>query len=198
MVLLEELSLLQRLTHADYWLMLKINRDWRLPYFDTVALFIREAGFWVPLYVFLFLFITLNFGRRGFWWAAALIGLVALTDLLSSHVIKDVFYRPRPCRDEVMAHKIRFLARTCGMNGSFTSSHATNHFAIAMFLFQTLKASSRWWGLAFIWAGLISYAQVYVGVHYPFDVVGGAVIGSAAGFIAARLFDYQTGLGLAK
>jgi undecaprenyl-diphosphatase len=198
MVLLEELSLFQKLVHADYWLMLKINREWQVPFFDNVALFVREAGFWVPLYVFLLLFITLNFGRKGFWWAVALIGLVALTDLLSSHVIKEVFFRPRPCRDEVMAHEIRFLARTCGMNGSFTSSHATNHFAIAMFLYQTLKGHSRWWGLAFLWAGLISYAQVYVGVHYPFDIFGGALLGSAAGFIAARLFDHQTGLGLTK
>ncbi|HLO81760.1 MAG TPA: phosphatase PAP2 family protein [Chitinophagaceae bacterium] len=198
MVLLEELSLIQKLIHADYAMMLKINRDWHMPFFDTVALFIREATFWVPLYVFLLLFITINYGRKGFWWAVALIGLVALTDLFSSHVVKEVLYRPRPCRDELMAHKIRFLAKTCGMNGSFTSSHATNHFAIATFIYQTMKKTSSWWGIAFIWAGLISYAQVYVGVHYPFDVLGGALIGSLAGFVAARLFNHQTGLGLAS
>jgi undecaprenyl-diphosphatase len=84
------------------------------------------------------------------------------------------------------------------MNGSFTSSHATNHFAIATFIYQTMKKISSWWGIAFIWAGLISYAQVYVGVHYPFDVLGGALIGSLAGFVAARLFNHQTGLGLAS
>jgi undecaprenyl-diphosphatase len=196
MVLLEELSFFQKLVHADYALMLKINRDWQSPLFDTVSLFIRESTFWVPLYVFLLLMATINFGRQGFWWAVALIGLVALTDLLSSHVIKEVLYRPRPCRDEVMAHKIRFLAKTCGMNGSFTSSHATNHFAIAMFMYQTLRSRSSWWGMSFIWAGLISYAQIYVGVHYPADILGGALLGSFAGFIAARLFNHQTGLGL--
>ncbi len=198
MVLLEELSFFQKLVHADYALMLKINRDWHLPLFDTVALFIRESTFWVPLYVFLLLMVTINFGRQGFWWVVALIGLVALTDLLSSHVIKEILYRPRPCRDELMAHKIRFLAKTCGMNGSFTSSHATNHFAIAMFLYQTLRSRSSWWGIAFLWAGLISYAQVYVGVHYPLDIFGGALIGCLAGFAAARLFNHQTGLGLAN
>lgn len=198
MVLLENLGFFQKLVHADYAMMLKLNRDWQVPFFDTVALFIRESTFWVPLYVFLLLFITINYGRKGFWWAVALIGLVALTDLFSSHVVKEVLYRPRPCRDEMMAHQIRFLAKTCGMNGSFTSSHATNHFAIAMFIYQTMKKTSPWWGIAFIWAGLISYAQVYVGVHYPFDVLGGALIGSLAGFVAARLFNHQTGLGLAS
>jgi membrane-associated phospholipid phosphatase len=198
MVLLENLSFIQKLVQADYALMLKLNRDWHAPFFDTIALFIRESTFWVPLYVFLLLFITINYGRKGFWWAVALLGLVALTDLFSSHLVKEMLYRPRPCRDEMMAHKIRFLAKTCGMNGSFTSSHATNHFAIAMFIYQTMKKTSSWWGIAFIWAGLISYAQVYVGVHYPFDILGGALIGSLAGFYAARLFNHQTGLGLAS
>jgi membrane-associated phospholipid phosphatase len=198
MVLLQNPSFFQKLVHADYAMMLKLNRDWQIPFFDTIALFIRESTFWIPLYVFLLLFITINYGRKGFWWAVALIGLVALTDLFSSQVVKEVLYRPRPCRDELMAHQIRFLAKTCGMNGSFTSSHATNHFAIAMFIYQTMKKTSSWWGIAFIWAGLISYAQVYVGVHYPFDILGGALIGSLAGFIAARLFNHQTGLGLAS
>ena len=95
-----------------------------------------------------------------------------------------------------MAHQIRFLAKNCGMNGSFTSSHATNHFAIAMFLYHTLKNTSRLWSLAFLWAAIISYSQVYVGVHYPLDILGGALIGCIFGFITARLFNNQIGLGL--
>ncbi len=198
MLLLEGNGFVQKMLHADYWLMLKINRDWQSPVFDHVSLFIREASFWVPVYVFLFLFIILNFGKQGFWWVLALIGLIALADSLSSHVIKELLYRPRPCRDEIMAHKIRFLAKTCGLNGSFTSSHATNHFAIATFLYHTLKRSTSLWGVGFFWAGIISYAQVYVGVHYPLDVIGGAILGSVLGYFTASLFNNQIGLGLAK
>ena len=87
MVLLEELSLFQKLVHADYAMMLKLNRDWQIPFFDTIALFIRESTFWVPLYVFLLFYITINYGRKGFWWAVALVGLVALTDLCSSQFV---------------------------------------------------------------------------------------------------------------
>lgn len=193
MPLLQQLTFLQQILHADYNLMLKINKDWQFEAFDTIALFIREATFWLPLYTFIVLLAGLNFGKKGFWWIAALIALVSLTDMISSHVIKDWLYRPRPCRDAYMAHQIRFLAKTCGMNGSFTSSHATNHFAIAMFLYQSLKRHSRWWVLAFLWAGLISYAQVYVGVHYPADIIGGALLGMAAGYFAARVFFHQMG-----
>jgi membrane-associated phospholipid phosphatase len=190
------MDLLQDILHLDYALELKINRDWTSPLFDTVALLIREATFWVPLYLFLLLFITFNFGRKGFWWAVGMLSLVAVSDIISSHVIKELLYRPRPCRDAFMAHQIRFLAKTCGLNGSFTSSHATNHFAIATYLYLTLRKLSPYWGLGFLWAALISYAQVYVGVHYPFDVLGGAVLGSFLGYVFARVFDHQIGLGL--
>lgn len=193
MVLLQQLDFFQKILHADYSLMLKINKEWQSPLFDTIALFIRESTFWIPVYVFLIGLAAINFGKRGMVWVLAIVALVGFTDLISSHIIKEWLYRPRPCRDPFMAHQIRFLAKTCGMNGSFTSSHATNHFAIAMFLFQSLRHLSRWWGLAFLWAGAISYAQVYVGVHYPADILGGALLGMMAGYFASRIFFHQMG-----
>lgn len=193
MVLLQSLSFFQQLLHADYALMLKMNREWQWSAFDTLALFLREATFWAPAYVFLILLASINFGKKGWLWIGALVGLVALSDLISSHFIKEWLFRPRPCRDPFMGHQIRFLAKTCGMNGSFTSSHATNHFAIAMFLYQTLKRFSPYWAIAFLWAGLISYAQIYVGVHYPADILGGALLGCGLGYATARIFLHQTG-----
>jgi undecaprenyl-diphosphatase len=95
-----------------------------------------------------------------------------------------------------MALQIRFIAKTCGLNGSFTSSHATNHFAIAMFVYQMFKKISPLWAISFLWAGLISYAQVYVGVHYPLDIIGGALLGNGLGYLFARIFNNKIGLGL--
>ena len=95
-----------------------------------------------------------------------------------------------------MALQIRFIAKTCGLNGSFTSSHATNHFAIAMFVYQMCKKLSPLWAISFLWAGLISYAQVYVGVHYPLDIIGGALLGNGFGYLFARIFNNKIGLGL--
>ena len=190
----QNLSLLDKILHADYWLMLRINKDWASPWFDNVALFARESYIYVPFYLFLALFMIINFGKKGAWWVVTALAMAGVNDLLSSHVIKEIFDRPRPCRDPMMAHQIRFIAKYCGMNGSFISSHASNHFAAATFIFQTLKFISRKWALVFLWAALISYSQVYVGVHYPSDVLCGAIFGIMIGYVASRFFETQIGL----
>jgi len=86
------------------------------------------------------------------------------------------------------------LVDHCGQNGSFTSSHATNHFGIAVFIFITLE---KVWGkfnyLFLLWAAAICYAQVYVGVHFPFDVLGGAILGSCIGFAMGKYFNDKMG-----
>jgi membrane-associated phospholipid phosphatase len=190
----DELPFAEKLLHADYWLMVKINRDWQVSFFDNTALFLRESLTWLPLYVFLLLFVLINFGKKGFWWVISVLAMAGISDIISSHIIKEIFDRPRPCRDEVMASQIRFLAKTCGMNGSFTSSHATNHFALATFIYFTLRFLNPWWAVFFLWAALISYVQVYVGVHYPSDVLGGAALGFLVGFVTARFFNHKIGL----
>lgn len=83
---------------------------------------------------------------------------------------------------------VRFLLPARPGNGSFTSSHAANHFGLAMFLYATLKNYlGKWMLLFFVWAFFICYAQVYVGVHYPFDILGGAVLGCLIGYGTAYL-----------
>jgi len=87
------------------------------------------------------------------------------------------------------------LAEYCGQNGSFTSSHAANHFGMAVFLFLTLRSIiGKWSGLIFIWAAMICYAQVYIGVHFPFDVAGGALLGFIIGSLTASVFNKRFGL----
>lgn len=189
-----QLTLSERILHADYWLLLKINQDWHSPWMDSVALLARESTFHIPFYVFLALFMIMNFGTKGTWWVVTALAMAGLSDLLSAQVIKELIYRPRPCRDLVMAHQIRFLARYCGENSSFISSHASNHFAAAMFIYSTLKDLDRKWILVFAWAALIAYAQVYVGVHYPSDVICGALFGTLVGYLAAGFFRRRLGL----
>lgn len=186
-------SWLARLSEADKWLLLKVNRDWHHPLLDPIALVLREAVTHAPLYLFLILFLWMNHGSDGLRWVMTGIVLVGVSDLLSSHVIKEAFDRARPCRNPDTAHEIRFLARYCGLNGSFISSHASNHFSMATYLWLTLHSQARAWWLLLPWAAAIAYAQVYVGVHYPSDVIGGALFGAWLGWLAYRFTKDATG-----
>jgi membrane-associated phospholipid phosphatase len=196
MILLDSgghLGFLQQVLRFDYWLFGKINQQWTNSFFDTVLVFVREAEFWVPFYLFLLLFSVLNFGKKGWWWSLGLIMTSIISDLVSSSFIKHTIIRLRPCNEPLMAQTIRVLASYCPQSSSFTSSHACNHFAAAMFIFLTLKQTSRWWRLIFAWAFVISYAQVYVGVHYPVDILGGAMVGCLIGYGMGISFGKQFG-----
>jgi undecaprenyl-diphosphatase len=190
------MSAWEQFLHTDYALMLKINREWHAGWLDQPALLLRESTFHIPFYGFLAVFMLANFNGKGAWWIVTALVIAGISDLLSAQVIKELIYRPRPCRDEVMAHQIRFLARYCGQNSSFVSSHASNHFAAATFIFGTLKRFNPKWSLVFLWAASICYAQVYVGVHFPSDVLCGALLGSLLGYLAAGFFNRRIGLDL--
>jgi len=176
-------SFLDTSQEVDNTLMLIINRELTHPVVDNMALFMRESIFHIPLYLFLFFIAFQVYGKKAFWWVIAAFALIACTDLLSSQVIKYTFNRIRPCRDPYMAMQIRFLAKYCGSNPSFTSSHALNHFAFAAFVVSSFKGISKWVNLLFVWAAIISYSQVYVGVHYPSDVLVGGIVGVLMGWM---------------
>jgi|SRR5579871_2630741 len=187
------LSFLQQIIQLDYWLFGKINQQWSNPFFDTVLPFTREAEFWVPFYLFLLVFSIMNFGKKGCWWSLGLIMTAIISDLVSSSIIKHTIIRLRPCHEPLMAETVRVLVIYCPGSSSFTSSHACNHFAASMFIFSTMKNLSKWWRLIFLWAFVICYAQIYVGVHYPIDIIGGAIVGCGIGYAMSVFFHKQFG-----
>ena len=184
------MSALDRIIQFDLWLFFKINRTWTGNLPDVILPLMRESVVWIPLYLFLLLFIWINFGVKGLYWAVALICTASLCDIVSSHVIKESISRLRPCRTPEIADRVRFLVKYCPMSSSFISSHATNHFGIAVFIYKTLRSNtSGWITLFFVWAAIISYAQVYVGVHFPLDVFCGALVGCLLGYGMSKLFN---------
>ena len=179
---------------VDQWLLRQVNVGMNHPVFDLLLPLFRETLFWMPLYVFLLVFILQNFGSKGIWWALAVILTAAVSDLISSQVIKQIIWRTRPCQDADLAARIYFIINYCPQSSGFTSSHATSHFAQATFFYLTLRHTSNWWKLAFVWAFLIAFSQVYVGVHYPFDVICGAMLGCLVGWVITKLYNRQFGL----
>ena len=178
------------LKDIDKWLFLKINTVWTNPFLDAVYPFWREGYAWAPLYIFLVVFIFINFGWKAWPWIVFFLLTFTLTDQISSHFLKYLVNRPRPCQDEDLMFSVRELLGRCPGNPSFPSSHATNHFGLAFFSYFTLKPYIKKWGyLFFFWAATISYGQIYVGVHYPSDVLSGALIGSLIGCLTAFEFN---------
>ncbi|HEX6333497.1 MAG TPA: phosphatase PAP2 family protein, partial [Flavisolibacter sp.] len=133
--------------------------------------------------------------KKSGWFILLAVCTPALTDLLSSHIVKENIFRLRPCRDPNMLGQIRVLASYCPQSSSFTSSHAANHFGLATFLSMALRTvTGKWIYLTFLWALLIVYAQLYVGVHYPTDILGGAFIGVVAGLLTSWVFVHKAGV----
>ena len=186
-------SFFRQIISIDHWLFHQINQVWTNPVFDLVFVFIRQAELWVPFYLFLLVFGLVNFGKKALWWSATLIMTAIISDLVSSSIIKNIIFRLRPCRNPDLANQVRVLVNYCPKSSSFTSSHACNHFALAFFIFITLNQTGSWRWLLFLWAFLISYAQVYVGVHYPLDILGGTLAGSSIGYMMSIFYKKQFG-----
>jgi membrane-associated phospholipid phosphatase len=187
-------ALLRPALSFDYWLFQKINQEWTNNFLDRLLPFIREQELWYPFYLFLLVFSLYNFGRKGCWWSLSLIMTIVMSDLLSSSLIKKTIFRLRPCQNPDLADQVRILVNYCPKNSSFTSSHACNHFAIAWFIFITLNQTGNWRWIVFAWAFIISYAQIYVGVHFPLDVLGGTIAGTGVGLLMSKFFNRQFGV----
>lgn len=179
----------------DVWLFLKINTQWTNSFLDSVFPWWREANAWVPLYLFLVVFALMNFKQKALPWILFIIVTLTITDQVSSTLIKNWVARLRPCRDESFMSHVRLMISNCSGGYSFPSSHATNHFGFAMFLFITLQpvVQKKWRWLFFVWAATISYGQVYVGVHYPVDVICGTVLGCTIGYLTGWVYNNKVG-----
>ena len=179
--------MIETILHLDESLFFFINQDGQFALLDTLLPLVRNKLVWIPFYIFVFSFLLINLGKKGLIIVLFAIGTVAFSDMLSSKVIKPLVQRERPCNDGALRNNVRLLV-SCGGGYSFTSSHAINHFGLAIFLMVMLGEMLRkkkWW--LFLWAALIAYAQVYVGVHYPFDVLAGACLGILIGYSFGKL-----------
>jgi len=168
-----------------YW----INSTLSNPVFDALLPWCREKWFWAPLYLFLVAFAWHNYGtKKGWIFVVGLVLTVALADFTSSSLIKKNVRRLRPCNDPALQDNVR-MRTTCGSGYSFTSSHAANHFAVAVYAGAVLAGAVPGVRLLLlVWASLIAFSQVYVGVHYPGDVLGGALVGAFLGWWTYTVF----------
>ncbi len=176
---------IEQLLQWDQELFLYLN-NLGTPTWDWFWIFITHKFAAIPMYAYLLYLLYKNYNLKTLGITLVFIALlITATDQLAN-VFKDAFARPRPCKEDFIAQG-RFLMDYCGKYGYF-SAHAASSTALAIFLGNILK---KWYKLAFpllfIWAMLVSYSRIYVGKHYPGDVITGILIGSIIGFLFYKL-----------
>jgi membrane-associated phospholipid phosphatase len=180
--------MIESLQKFDADLFLAIHRGLSNGFFDWLLPMMRNRYTWAPLYLFIIVFSFIEYKKRGWYIVGMLLFTFALGDMMASRIIKPLVMRIRPCNEITLADEL--IRRVpCGSGYSFPSAHATNHFALAVFLIFVFYP--KWKpvlpiGLA--WAFIISFSQIYVGVHYPIDTMVGAVLGTCIGLATSKLY----------
>lgn len=177
------------LLELDKKILLWLN-GFHSPGIDSVMILMTKTIFWLPLYLVLTYLLFKRFKVEG-WFVLAAAGLsILLADQITSGFMKPFFARLRPSQEPSLVGLIHLVNGYKGGLYGFASSHAANTFAISFLIWRVFKDTSRWAALLFLWALVMSYTRIYLGVHYPGDITIGALVGILSGWIGFKFFQW--------
>jgi undecaprenyl-diphosphatase len=171
----------------DQHLFLFIN-SMNSPFWDQVMYIISGRVIWAPLYLAILITLGIRYRRKFLILILVIILAIILSDQISL-LIKNSVHRLRPCHEPALEGLVHLVRNQCGGAYGFVSSHASNSFNIAVLSLLLIKR--KWFSYSMLlWAAIIGYSRVYLGVHYPGDVLCGSLIGILIGWSLFRFYEY--------
>lgn len=156
--------------------------------FDPIWEVITKQIYWTPIFLFIGYLTYKKFGWQQTLLVVGMIAvLIALTDQ-TTNLIKYTVQRLRPCNNPEIADIIRAVVKRKSF--SFVSGHASNSMAAAFFLFSVLRPYYKYMGFIFLWPLIFAYSRIYLGLHYPGDILAGYCLGIITGFLVLKLYIY--------
>ena len=177
--------MIDKILQLDRELFMFLNSLGSEPY-DGFWLFITKQINWIPIFLLIGYLVFKHLGWRHAVMILIIIAfLIALTDQ-TTNLFKNGFQRLRPGSDPDLAHLIRAVQTRKSF--SFISGHASNSMASAMFLYLVLKPYLKYMGFIFLWPLIFAYSRIYLGLHYPFDILCGYLWGITMAFIMWEVY----------
>ncbi|UII20423.1 phosphatase PAP2 family protein [Fulvivirga ligni] len=163
-----------------------LHQDW----LDQIMFWISDKYVWFPFYAILAGFIIKKYKWRAIIWLVGLGLAIGAADYICSGVMKPYFARYRPSRNPDFDGMVYIINEYTGGKYGFASSHSGNAFALASFIFFLFKNEYKWAWLFFLWAAIVAYSRIYLGVHYPGDITIGGLIGLSSGYLFHKLANW--------
>jgi len=156
------------------------------PFWDAIMMFFTRIEFWIPFYILVAYQIYKNKSKEALWWLIGLLVLVIIGDLISTHLFKNILQRFRPSHEPSLYGIVELVKGYAGDSFGFVSSHATAVFAFAIYTSKLFK-NKIYTVFIVMWSLLIVYTRLYLGLHYPGDIIGGIALGWVLGYFIFRI-----------
>jgi membrane-associated phospholipid phosphatase len=167
-----------------------INQNWVNPIFDSIMPWVAQVKNWYLFYILLIAFVFYTMEKYAWRLIIAAYLNMFIVYELNNLFVKQLFHQIRPCNDKSLIFKIRLLADHCPENFGFTSMQSSINFGFVFFLYfaNPKILSNRLLFFIFTFVMAISYSQIYIGIHFPKDIIGGALLGTFVSFLLSRFY----------